>query len=135
MRRCVMCNGTGTVKSIDYSNEDNPETTDCMYCSGTGIMTHESDDEQLINLLKNNKKHSILLMKTDECGPASDGGDSGGDSDGDSDGGVLVHFNGSIASFVSLFLSGLDSLIKQTGDRNILWFILNELMSREDENE
>mgnify|MGYP007066365103 CR=1 FL=1 len=35
-------------------------------------MTHESDDEllsgdeQLINLLKNNKKHSILLMKTDE---------------------------------------------------------------------
>jgi hypothetical protein len=48
---------------------------------------------------------------------------------------MRVHFNGSIASFVSLFLPGLDSLIKQTGDRNILWFILNELMSEEDENE
>lgn len=114
MRRCIMCNGTGKINTTS-KNEDYSETTDCMYCNGTGIMTHESDDEQLINLLKNNKKHSILLMKTDE--------------------GTLVHFNGSIASFVSLFLSGLDSLIKQTGDKSILLFILNELMSREDENE
>lgn len=125
MRRCVMCNGTGRINT-DKINEDPNSITDCMYCSGTGIMTHESDDEQLINLLKNNKKHSILLMKTDECGPASDGGDSGG---------VLVHFNGTLPSFISLFLSGLDSLIKQTGDKSILLFILNELMSREDENE
>lgn len=110
MRQCVMCNGTGKVNT-----DKNLETTDCMYCSGTGIMTHESDDEQLINLLKNNKKHSILLMKTDE--------------------GSMVHFNGTLPSFISLFLSGLDSLIKQTGDRNILWFILSELLSKDDENE
>lgn len=110
MNRCVMCNGTGKIKT-----DKSLETTDCMYCSGTGIMTHESDDEQLINLLKNNKKHSILLMKTDE--------------------GTLVHFNGTLPSFISLFLSGLDSLIKQTGDKSILLFILNELLSREDENE